>query len=317
VRWATLALVAVASCAAPRALPSEPFLVVLGTAQDGGFPQVGCTDALCARARSDAQFHRNVASLAIVDPRTGQRWWIDATPDLGEQVALADELAPRRRSAEARPPLFDGVFLTHAHIGHYAGLAQLGREVYGARGVPVWCTPRMRGFLESNGPWSLLVQTRAIELRETAPGSVVELAPDLSVESMLVPHRDEFSDTVGFIVRGPRHSVAYIPDIDKWERWATPLEALLADVDLALLDGTFFGDGEVPGRAMAEIPHPFIAETLARLSGLTPELRRKVVFTHLNHTNPACDPRSDATRTIEAAGMRAARDGELVALGAR
>lgn len=316
-KWATLALVALASCAAPRQLPSEPYLAVLGTAQDGGFPQIGCTDALCAQARTDASFRRNVASLAIVDPRTGRRWWIDATPDISKQVALADALEPRRVSEDARPPLFDGIFLTHAHIGHYAGLAQLGREVYGARDVPVWCTPRMRGFLESNGPWSLLVQTRAVDLREVTPGSAVELAPDLSVESMLVPHRDEFSDTVGFVVRGPSQSVAYIPDIDKWERWNTPLEALLSEVDLALLDGTFFGDGEVPGRAMAEIPHPFIEETLARLAHIDPALRRKVVFTHLNHTNPACDPQSAATRAIEAAGMRVARDGELLLLGAR
>lgn len=312
---ATTLLVALVACNATSKAPREPFVVVLGTAQDGGFPQVGCREPACARAREDREHRRLVTSLALVDPRSGKRWLFDASPDLSEQVERLEPLAPLSTPDGVRPPLFDGIFLTHAHVGHYTGLSLLGREVYGARNVAVWCTQRMGAFLSTNGPWSLLVETRAIVLHEFEPGNTVALAPDLTIESLRVPHREEFSDTLAFIVRGPTRSIAYLPDIDKWERWDLPLERFLASVDVALVDGTFYADGELPGRAMSEIPHPFIAETLARLASAPPDVRTKVVFTHLNHTNPACDPRSAAARAIAAAGMRVAREGEVLPLG--
>jgi pyrroloquinoline quinone biosynthesis protein B len=279
--------------------PAQPHVLVLGTAQDGGLPQLGCAEARCAAARADPALRRRVTSLLLADPRSGKSWLFDASPDIREQLGAA---------------LVDGVFLTHAHIGHYLGLAQLGREVQGARDVPVWAAPRMREFLAHNGPWSLLVETRAIELREMPLAGEVELAPDLHVSALVVPHRDEFSETLAFVIRGPRRSLLYLPDIDKWERWELRLEDVLARVDVALVDGTFFEDGELPGRPMAEIPHPLIAETLERLRSAPAGLRAKVVFTHLNHTNPACDARSPARARIEAAGMRVAREGERIEL---
>lgn len=289
-------------------------MVVLGTAQDGGLPQIGCEEPRCVEARRDGRSRRLVTSLLLADPRSGQRWLFDASPDLARQVELARPHPMTRSLDGARPPLFEGVFLTHAHIGHYLGLAQLGREVYGSSGLPTFGSSRMLSFLRENAPWKLLVESRALELREISPEGEVELAKDLRVSALRVPHRDEFSDTLAFIVRGPRRSLLYLPDIDKWERWELRLEDVLARVDLALVDGTFYADGEIPGRAMAEIPHPFISETLARLSSAPLELRHKVVFTHLNHTNPACDEGGAAQRAIQAAGMRVARDGELIEL---
>jgi pyrroloquinoline quinone biosynthesis protein B len=293
-------LLLLAGCQAQRAAVSAgPCVTVLGTAQDGGLPQIGCREPRCEAARADPTLRRHVTSLLLTDPRSGKRWLFDAGPDIREQLG---------------PALVDGIFLTHAHIGHYLGLAQLGREVLGARGVPVWAGTRMREFLARNGPWSLLVETHAIELREMPLAGEVELAPDLHVSALLVPHRDEFSETLAFVIRGPRRSLLYLPDIDKWERWELRLEDVLARIDVALVDGTFFADGELPGRSMAEIPHPFVVETLERLRGAPPEMRAKVVFTHLNHTNPACDAGSAARARIEAAGMRVAREGERIEL---
>lgn len=311
---AALALALVA-CAAPRADDaSAPYLLVLGTAQDGGLPQLGCERACCRAAREDPARERLVTSLLLVDPRSGSRWLLDASPDLARQVELAREHPPGRSLPGPRPPPFEGVFLTHAHVGHYLGLAELGREAYGARGQRVWASARMRGFLGANGPWSLLVDDGAIVLEELVPGREVRLADDLTVTPFPVPHRDEFSDTLGFVVRGPTRTVAYLPDIDKWERWETPLEAWLAGLDLALVDGTFHGPGELPGRDMAAIPHPFVVETLARLADAPADLRARVVFTHLNHSNPLADPRSDAARAVRAAGMAVAREGQRIGL---
>jgi pyrroloquinoline quinone biosynthesis protein B len=243
----------------------------------------------------------------------------ECTPDVGEQLARAAGHPRTRKTDGPRPALFEGLLLTHAHMGHYAGLLELGREAYAAHAVPTWVTPRFSRFLRENGPWSLLVEAGHIELHELRSDIEVALASDLAVSAFEVPHRDEFSDTVGFVIHGPRRTLVYLPDIDKWETWdarAGPgqLERLLASADVALLDGTFFADGEIPGRSMRDIPHPFIVESLARLNRLAPSERAKIHFTHLNHTNPAADEDGDARRAIRAAGMHVLAEGTLFEL---
>lgn len=283
-----------------------PFVLVLGTAQDGGIPHLGGQAAPDLAARADASLRRTVASLLLVDPVSGKRWLIDATPDVSAQLDRAERLAPRGPGT----PLVDGVLLTHAHIGHYLGLAQFGREVAASREMPVFGTARMVEFLTRNGPWELLVRLKHIRLEPALrPGRPLTLAPGLTVTPFLVPHRDEYTDTVGFEIRGPGRALLYIPDIDKWERWDQSIEDRVARVDVALLDATFFGDGELPGRPMAEVPHPFVAETLARFARLPLAERRKIVFTHLNHTNPAALADTPERRQIEAAGMTVATEG--------
>jgi pyrroloquinoline quinone biosynthesis protein B len=310
---ATAASVVLAAWLGAQA-PPAPFVVVLGTAQDGGIPHLGGKAAPDEAARRDPALRRTVASLLVVDPASGKRWLVDASPDLALQLDRAEAVAPVRAVAGGRPPILDGILLTHAHVGHYLGLAQLGREVYAADGVPVWGSARMRDFLSTNGPWDQLVRLRQIELRPLTPGVPVELAPGLSATPFLVPHRDEYTDTFGFEIRGPSRAVLYIPDIDKWERWDERIEDRISRVDVALLDATFFGDGELPGRAMSEVPHPFVVESLARFAKLTESERRKIVFTHLNHSNPAALADTPERRAIEAAGLRVAEEMERIDL---
>ena len=312
--FALVSLAAVATHLSAARTPAAPYVLILGTAQDGGLPQIGCEEPHCERARRHPSKGRMVSSLLICDPRSGKRWLIDASPDLPRQVELAEGHPSTRHPDGPRPPLFDGVFLTHAHVGHYAGLIHLGREAYGARNLPVFGTDRMRAFLEGNGPWSLLVDAGNIQLEVLRPDQAIELAPGLRITPFLVPHRDEFSDTVGFMIAGPSRTLMYLPDIDKWQQWSTSLEDALSRVDVALLDGTFFADGEVPGRAMSEIPHPFVSETLERLASASAAERAKVLFTHLNHGNPLADPRSRAASRVREAGMDVARDGQIIDL---
>ena len=313
-----LALLALVLAAPPDPLPAAdaaaPFVLVLGTAQDGGIPHLGGRAAPDEAARRDPSQRRLVASLLVVDPASGRRWLIDASPDLALQLDRAEAIAPARGVESGRPPLVDGIFLTHAHIGHYLGLAQLGREVYSADRVPVWGSERMRKFLASNGPWDQLVRLNQIELRAAEPGKAVPLAPELSVTPFLVPHRDEYTDTFGFEIRGPRRSLLYIPDIDKWEKWSERIEDRVAKVDVALLDATFYGETELPGRAMSEVPHPFVVESIARFASLPLAERRKVVFTHLNHSNPAALAGTAERKAIETAGMRVAEEMERIDL---
>lgn len=273
-------------------------------------PQIACECARCVRARRDPTAKRLVTSVLVCDPTTGARFLLDASPDLAEQVELARELPATRAVGSGRPPLFDAILPTHAHSGHYTGLLQLGNEAYGSKGQRVLCTSRMAAFLRESDPWRFMVERGFLALEELPLDVPVRLTDALTVTAIPVPHRDEFSDTVGFLVRGPERSLLYLPDIDKWERWDRRLEDVLATVDVALVDGTFFANGEIPGRAMAEIPHPFIAETMARLAPLPAASRAKVVFTHLNHTNPACDPDSAAAAAVRAGGMSIAFDGQ-------
>ncbi len=287
---------------------ADPFVIVLGIAQDGGVPQAGCRRECCADRWGDERRRRHVACLGIVDPRTSQRWIIDATPDFREQLRMLEEVLP---SAAAAP---SGVLLTHAHMGHYTGLVHLGHEAMGARAVPVYAMPRMEAFLEKNGPWDQLVRFGNVALRPMAADEPVRLNPRITVTPFLVPHRDEYSETVGFRIDGPNRSALYIPDIDKWERWDRSVEEAITGVDRAYLDGTFYDANELPGRDLTKILHPFISESLVRFRPLPGPQRSKVRFIHLNHTNPALRAGTPARRAIEEAGFHVAQERERFGL---
>ncbi len=300
-----LAWFLVSSAVADERESDAPFVTVLGVAQDAGYPQAGCRKACCQAAWNDEKLKRHVACLAIVDPRHGQRWLIDCTPDFREQLRTLDQLAPTKKT-----PGLDGILLTHAHVGHYAGLIHLGREVIGADRVPVYAMPRMRSFLESNGPWEQLIKLKQIAIHRLADAHQLKLNNRIAMTPFLVPHRDEYSETVGFLIQGPSRKIVYIPDIDKWERWKVKIEDILADADIAYLDGTFFADGELPGRDISKIPHPFVTESIQRFKSLSAKDRGKVRFIHTNHTNPILDPASSAASAVKAAGHHVARQGE-------
>ena len=294
---------------APGARPAAPYLVVLGIAQDGGVPQAGSKEH---PAWNEPTLRRHAVSLALVDPATSQRWLFEATPDLREQLHRLDGIAP-----VAETPGLAGIFLTHAHMGHYSGLMYLGHESMGARGVPVHAMPRMADFLRINGPWSQLVRYGNIVLHPLADGTPVRLNQRLTVTPFLVPHRQEYSEVVGYRIDGRNRSVLFLPDIDGWEEWdaeGTRIEDRIAEVDVAYLDATFYADGEIPGRDMSGFPHPLLTHSLDRLGKLPDKERAKARFLHLNHTNPALLPDSEARRTIAARGFRVAVELEKVEL---
>lgn len=308
---ATLALLALLSASgSTRDPPADvaPYLVVLGIAQDGGVPQAGSDDD---PAWADPDLRRLVVSLGLVDPASGRRWMFEATPDFREQLHRLNRTAPPRSG-----PGLDGIFLTHAHIGHYAGLIFLGHESLGASGVPVYAMPRMREFLQRNGPWSQLVRYGNIELRPLAADAAVDLGNGLKVTPFRVPHRQEYAEVVGFRIDGPNRSALFLPDIDSWEELddaGSRIEDLIAAVDVAYLDATFYANGEIPGRDMSGFPHPFISHSMERFSGLPAAERDKIRFIHLNHTNPALREGKER-RTIEARGFHVAKEGEVLEL---
>lgn len=289
-----------------------PFVLVLGTAQDGGLPQIGCNGPNCRAARQNPKLRRMTASLLITAPRAGSSWLVDATPDIKRQLDLAHRNNAISLNEQTRTTLFDGIFLTHAHTGHYTGLMHLGKEAYSSVQTPVYASRQMCQFLAKNAPWDLLVSSRNIVLNRIKPEQTITLTEDTTILPLHVPHRNEYTDTFAFIITGPQRSILYLPDIDAWQLWERSIEQIIASVDLAIVDGTFYDAEELPQRNLKEIPHPFISESIRRFANLPESQRSKIVFTHLNHTNPAVDPDSTAAAEIRSAGMSVAKEGQKI-----
>ncbi|WAT17644.1 MBL fold metallo-hydrolase [Aurantiacibacter sp. MUD11] len=303
-----LAVLATASLTAPEPAYAQDTcayeIVVLGAGQDAGAPQIGNADDHGPRLLP--------SSLALIDRTEGKRYLFDASPAITEQLAVLDAVSPAGEGLGV-----DGVFLTHAHIGHYLGLAYFGREAAGASRIPVMAMPRMARFLRDNGPWSQLVELGNIRLRPMAHQRAHMLEGGLAVTPVQVPHRDEYSETVGFVITHPDiGSALYLPDIDYWpERFGENfLRSILPQVDRMFIDATFWDDNELPGRDMSEIPHPRVSDTMDLLDDLPPEERGKVHFIHYNHTNPIRDPASPESAEVEARGFHVARRGDRYCL---
>ena len=245
-------------------------VMVLGTAQDGGIPQLGCNCPHCQAAWIDDSQRRLVASLGIIDHEARKMWLVDASPDIREQMNLLVSSYPGYRLA--------GILLTHAHIGHYLGLAFLGRESFNTRNLPILCTQRMADFLRTNQPWKQLVELGNVALSIIEPECPIQLGSATTASAVHVPHRDELSDTVAFSIAGPSKTLVYCPDIDRWEG---PILEAIEEADIALLDGTFYSADELPGRDVSDIPHPLIPDSIKTFE----ERDIEIQFVHLNHSN--------------------------------
>jgi pyrroloquinoline quinone biosynthesis protein B len=311
--------------------PSTLRLLILGTAQDGGFPHASCWCRNCTDARRGAIKPRFVSSLALLIPQIGKEtevFLIDAGPDLRAQLDMLRGVRSSRPGVDRRP--VDGVFLTHAHIGHYLGLAFLGYEAINSSGIPVYASHRMAEFLRGNGPWSQLIRIGNVEVRETGPGERVQICEGakseyaIGVTPIEVPHRDEYSDTLGFVIsaeipsrrEGLQQNILFVPDSAPWARWTTPLPEVIEkySVTTAILDGTFYSAGELPDRNIAEIGHPLMTDTMDLLESRVRSGRLKVYFTHLNHSNPALRSESSEARQIRRRGFRVAIEGQQIPL---
>ena len=268
-------------------------LYVLGTLQDGGSPHMGCEKLCC----SDEKLFDFVSSIGVT--HKGKSFLFDATPNFVSQTNYLEEVSGFKNVS---------VFLTHAHIGHYTGLMHLGKEAYNAFETKVYAMPKMANFLKQNGPWSQLVSLKNIIIMPLQKDKEVFLDQGLTVTPIQVPHRDEYSETVGYFIKGENKSALYVPDIDKWSRWNLAIEELIKQVDYAFIDGTFFADGELP-RPMEEVPHPFISESTVLFDSLALKERQKIYFTHLNHSNPARNTEFQGRKDLEKKGYHFAECG--------
>ncbi len=282
-------------------LVTSPYYIkVLGIAQDGGYPHINNTHEFEAIS-TGANSKELVVSLGLIDKENNHKYLFEATPDMPEQLYLLGKDVENKT-------IIDGVFLTHAHIGHYTGLMHFGREAMGAKNIPVFTMPLMQDFLESNGPWNQLIDLNNITIQKIVADRSITLSRKLKITPFLVPHRDEFSETVGYRIEGPNKTALFIPDIDKWSKWEQSIVEEVRRVDYAFLDATFFSDGEI-SRPMNEVPHPFIEETVALFEETDFTTKSKIIFIHFNHSNVALERDNPQRLLLEEQGYHFAEQG--------
>ncbi len=271
-------------------------LKILGVVQDGGLPHLGNNKTCC----ENIQQNKYVTSIMLVNNENNESYLFDASPDINEQLNFMGD----RIKTDLK-----GIFLTHAHIGHYTGLMYFGREALNSKSINVYAMPRMKRFLEDNGPWSQLVSLKNILIKEINNNSKLSVDPHIIIQPIEVPHRAEFSETVGYIIHGPNKKLLFIPDIDKWYLWDKSIIDEIKKVDYALLDATFYDEKEINYRDISEIPHPFVIESLELFKNLKLKEKKKIYFIHLNHTNPLLHSDSDEYKNLISKGFNVANEG--------
>ena len=273
------------------------YIQVLGIVQDAGYPHIGCEKDCCKVVSPGDYF---VSCLGLVDKTNNKRYLFDATPDIHNQLNLLEKFSDAN--------LVDGIFLTHAHIGHYTGLMYLGREGLGGKNIMVYALKRMSKFLTKNGPWDQLVKLNNISIQTISNKEFVKLSENIFVIPIRVPHRDEYSETVGYKIIGKSKKILFIPDIDKWDEWKKSIIEEVKLVDYAFIDGTFYNGTEL-NRDIREIPHPSIEETLQLFSNQPVAERNKIYFIHINHTNPILTNKNGIRDLVEGLGFNIAQRG--------
>ena len=251
------------------------YIRVLGTAQDGGYPHLGCKGQCCKLAWKNINLHRMPSSIALVDKSENKFWLFDATPKIREQLHVMSNIK------------LSGIFLTHAHYGHYIGLLELGKEVLNANNVPVYAMPKMFNFIVKNSPFDLLIKNKNILLKKIVKNKII-LDNEKSVECFEVKHRSELSETVGYRIKINNKSIILI-----------------------FLDGTFYDKKEIKNRDINDIPHPEILESMSVFSKLNDSEKKKIHFIHFNHTNPTIDIESIEAKKVIQNGFLLSKDNQI------
>ena len=277
-------------------IKSNYTLKILGVVQDGGFPHLGNNKTCCENIKQD----KYVTSLMLMNNQNNESFLFDASPDINKQLNFMGDRIKKD---------LKGIFLTHAHIGHYTGLMYFGREALNSKLVNVYAMPRMKKFLEENGPWSQLVSLQNISIIELSNESKISIDSNVIVQPVEVPHRAEFSETVGYKIYGPNKTALFIPDIDKWYLWEKSIIDEIKQVDYAIIDATFYDSKEVNYRDISEIPHPFVTESMDLFDSIDIKEKNKIYFIHLNHTNPLINKDSDQYKLVRSKGYNVAEEG--------
>ena len=264
---------------------------LLGNAQDAGRPQLGCTEKCCEDARRNTHLSRMPVSLGLHGEQFGI---VEATRCIGDQISLMGNSQ------------ISEVWLTHAHLGHIEGLGQFGRESLNSKNVKLRCSDSVVDYVMKHPIWKKLIERGNLTFDKFKSDTIVPIE---------VPHRAQDFDTHAILFKGKNNNILFLPDHDTWEKtldfveynnpkeWFSSLEA-----NIILLDGTFWNSSELKGRIQADVPHPTVSETLD-LIGERSANDPRVIFIHLNHTNPLHYPDSVEYQKLVSLGWEVGEEG--------
>ena len=301
-----ISIILISLCFSAYSQNDSSYIFILGNTQDAGVPHIGCEQEFC-RKNHNSNENYFATSIAVVDSESTQFTLFEASPDITYQLNYISNTIFKRFI------LPNNIYITHAHIGHYTGLMYLGRESLGAKGINVRVLPKMSDFLKNNGPWDQLIKLNNIDIEDIAFDKTSSIFNNIEITPLQVPHRDEYSETAGYIIKGRNKTALFIPDIDKWERWNKDINEMVKKYDYLLLDATFYDEKEI-NRDINEIPHPLVKETLGLFKNMSLKDKSKIYFIHMNHTNMMLDPNSELSRLILNKGFNIARIGQKLYL---
>jgi pyrroloquinoline quinone biosynthesis protein B len=293
---------------------------VLGSAAGGGVPQWNCACSNCTAARAGRAPRRTQSSLAISTDR--KRWLLlNCSPDVAAQIEAYPPLQPQR----VRDTPIEGMLLTDANVDHIGGLAAL-RQSGTAAGFCVRSSATVR---------TIATAQPAFAPFSVAPHRWLEVALDdfclsdndadivgnsLSVRALAVPgttpgydgRRTEYGAVVAYEIaeRNGRNRLLFAPVFAAVDDM---LGGAIDRAHTAFLDGTFYSDDELLAASLLhkrarELGHQEVGGpggTLATLRGVGARL----IFTHLNNSNPMADPSSAAYASVRKFGAEIAYDG--------
>ncbi len=277
---------------------------LLGIAQDGGVPQAGCTKTCCMDAVGGRRRTRYPVSLGVTT-EVGSKHLMDVSRSLPDHLINWGK-------EENDIGRIDSIWLSHAHVGHYDGLFQFGREVMGTSSIPCHLSKSMHEFCMSTPSLASLFDEGHLIAEVFDGDAAIEISEHVAISPIKVPHRDEFSDTHGFVIKGPKRRLLYLTDHDSWDETlgfheADDIRSWLRSmhIDIALVDGTFWSEEELGGKA-TEIGHPTVQDTLERLGERRHDDPR-IVFIHLNHTNPLLEDAGSEQAKVRSMGWEVGR----------
>lgn len=295
-------------------------VIVLGSAAGGGVPQWNCGCDNCDAARRGAGVEPRSQDCVAVSA-DHERWFLlNASPDRARQLERTPALWPRK----PRHSPIAGVVLTNGDLDHCLGLLSLREWTPWS----LYATPlTLAGLLDRNVMFRTLDRQHPHAIRrplaldhETPLLDAAGEDSGLTVRPFAVPGKvplhleDAISAhpalNVGLEIvqtqTGAR--LSYVPGAAT----VTGLEAQLDRADYLLFDGTFWSDDELrpladrSARSMAHVPVSGPDGSLEPLSQLGV---RRIVYTHVNNTNPMLRADSPERAAVEARGMQIAVDG--------
>lgn len=296
---------------------------ILGSAAGGGVPQWNCACANCAAARRGDQPRRFESTVAIGD---GERWLLlNCSPDIASQIERFPALHPRG----VRGTPIGGMLFTDANVDHLGGLAVLRQT--GEHRFVVRSTAVVRDFAVAQKAFAPFAQPPHRWLDVSFNGGctrvsdedVIGDAFDLNVIPVpgLTPGyagRQRISGAVVAYEIRDRASGKVLLFAPVFGAIDDALRRAVARADVALLDGSFYSDDELlrenlMRKTASDLGHHPIGGSGGTLAQFK-DARARLIFTHVNNSNPMLDPASAQAREVAAAGASVAYDGMEIVL---